>query len=184
MDRRSAISLTNDPQSVSDDPIFANRTRKEAAEVRIPPKLPTVPGLSDWKIRVATALVQASAFGDQAEVAWFRECSDPHDIEYFGDSGGDRYRGLDHKLATAISAIADQNSTFKRELDKYTRTLYKQDKLPTGRQMCYILFHQLKLNDDLGTYYGIQDLVGVEWQGDSPPPPPSREIQGSVAEGA
>ena len=35
--------------------------------------------------------------------------------------------------------------------------------------MCYVLFHQLKLNDDLGTYYGIQDLVGVEWQGDSAP---------------
>ena len=33
--------------------------------------------------------------------------------------------------------------------------------------MCYMLFHQLKLNDDLRTYYGIQDLVGVQWQGDS-----------------
>ena len=170
LDRRSAISLTTEQQSVNDDLISSNRTRKEAAEVRIPPKLPTVPGLSDWKIKVATALVQASAYGDQAEVAWFRECNDPdHDFEYFGDSWGDRYRGLDHKLATAVSAIADQHASFKRELDKYTRVLYKQDKLPTGRHMCYLLFHQLKLNDDLGTYYGIQDLVGVEWQGDAAP---------------
>ena len=163
LDRRSAISLTSEHQSAYDDQISSNRTRKDAAEVKIPPKLPTVPGLSDWKIKVATALVQASAYGDQAEVAWFRECNDAdHDLEYFGDSGGDRYRGLDHKLATAVSAIAEQNAGFKRELDKFTRSLYKQDKLPTGRQMCYLLFHQLKLNDDLGTYYGIQDLVGVE----------------------
>ena len=37
----------------------------------------------------------------------------------------------------------------------------------TMRHVCYVLFHQLKLNDDMGTCYGIQDLVVVEWQGHS-----------------
>ena len=87
------------------------------AEIRIPPKLPSVPGLSDWKIKVATALVQDSAYGDQAEVAWLRECNDPdHDFDYFGDSGAERYRGLDHKLATAISVLADQKFQFQARL--------------------------------------------------------------------
>jgi hypothetical protein len=56
--------------------LLGERIRKEAGEVNIPHKLPTVPTLAQWKVTVASALVQASAFGDRAEVAWFRECGD------------------------------------------------------------------------------------------------------------
>ena len=96
--------------------------RKEAAEIKLPSKLPTVPNLAEWKVTFAHALVQASAFGDRAEISWFKECSDASkDFEYFGHSGPERFSGLDNKLVVAITAMAAQNSTFKRELDRHTR---------------------------------------------------------------
>ena len=81
--RKSAISPSSDHPSVAEDPTSNPRARKEVGDVNKPPMLPTAPGLTDWMIKVATALVQAFAYGDQAEVAWLRECSDPnHDIDY------------------------------------------------------------------------------------------------------
>ena len=95
-----------------------------------------MPSLAQWKVTVASALVQASAFGDRAEVAWFRECGDVgKDFEYFADSGHERFRGLDDKLAVALTAFADQNPGFKRELSRKTCELFKRDLLPTGRQL-------------------------------------------------
>ena len=52
------------------------RTRKEATDMKIPNKLPTVNNLVAWNVTVAGALIAASAYGDRAEVAWLRECSD------------------------------------------------------------------------------------------------------------
>ena len=47
------------------------------------------------KLKAVTALVQATAYGDQAEVAWLRERNAPnHEFDYFGDSGDERHRGL------------------------------------------------------------------------------------------
>ena len=54
----------------------------------IPPTLPTAPQRLDRKVVVATALLQASAYGDRAEVGWLRECSDHTEgFDYFSDSG-------------------------------------------------------------------------------------------------
>jgi hypothetical protein len=128
----------------------AHTIRKEASEVKIMGKLPTVPGLPDWKIAIANALVQASAYGDRAEIAWFKECSDPEKtFEYFGNSGADRFTGLDNKLASAITPLASQNPSFKRELDRVTRQLFSKSMLPTGRQVCHLLFHSLKTDSAL-----------------------------------
>ena len=41
------------------------KIRKEASDVKIPSKLPTVTNVNEWKIAVASALLQASAYGDK-----------------------------------------------------------------------------------------------------------------------
>ena len=167
-DDRSVLAVTSDGAEVGEGLLSTHPARKEANAVKIPAKVPTAPSLADWSISLAQALVQASAYSDSAEVTWFRECNEPtYTFEGCSDSGAERFRGLDHKLGTALSTVSAQHPAFKRGLDKHARLLFKQNKIVTGRQMCYLLFHQLKLDDDLGTYYGVQDLVAVEWQGDS-----------------
>ena len=86
---------------------------------------------------IAQALVQAFAYGDSADVAWYRECNDPTfsmKISLTRDPSGSE----DLIASWALHSRPFLTSTrgFKRELD-------------------------------LGTCYGIQDLVVVEWQGDS-----------------
>ena len=57
---------------------------------------------------------------------------------------------------------------FRRELEPISRREYKKGRLLTGRHMCYILYRQRKVNEDLGTYFSVQDLIAVNWLGDSP----------------
>ena len=67
-----------------------------------------------------------------------------------------------------MQAIQDTNASFKREVLRLSRHAYGKGKLLTGRQMCYVLYRQLKVNEDLGTYFSVQDLISVDWVGDSP----------------
>ena len=70
------------------------RIRKEATDVQVPSKLPTVNSLAAWKVTVASSLIAASAYGDRAEVAWFRECSDStKGFEHFSNSVAEMFRG-------------------------------------------------------------------------------------------
>ena len=109
-DNRSALSVASDGAQVGEGLPSIHPIRKEANEIEIPAKLPTVLDLADWKISIAEAPVQASAYSDSAEVAWLRECNDPtYTLEDFGDSGPERLRGLDSKLGTALSTISDQH---------------------------------------------------------------------------
>ena len=152
---------------VKTEPV-GERIRKEAPYVKIPNQLPTVNSLAEWKVAVARSLLAASAYGDRAEVAWFRECSDPtKGFEHFSDSGAERFRGLDNKLAVAITNLAEQNQLFKRELERRTRSLFDKDSLPTGRQVCFLLYDQLKTNESMGTWFGLHDLSRVAWFGDN-----------------
>ena len=159
---RSVLPVTSDGGEAGEALPSIHPGRKMANEVKIPANLPTVPSLADLKMSIAQALVQASAYKDNADVAWFRECNDPtFTLEESSDSGNERFRGLDNKWGTALSTISKQHPSFKRELDKHAHLPFKQNKIMAGRQMCCLLFHRLNLNDDLGAYYGIQDLVVV-----------------------
>ena len=140
------------------------RIRKEATDVKVPSKLPTVKSLAAWKVTVASSLIAASAYGDRAEVAWFRECCDStKGFEHFSNSGAEMFRGFDNKLAVAITNLADQNQLFKRELERRTRSLFGKGALPTGRQVCFLLHDQLKNNASMGTWFGLHDLSRVAW---------------------
>ena len=52
--------------------------RKEKELLRLPKDLPTVNDLHHWLAMIAAALVEASACGDRAEVAWLSKVHDPH----------------------------------------------------------------------------------------------------------
>ena len=149
----SNLSCTSEAgDSIVPGAIKGERIRKEAGEINIPSKLPTVTNVNEWKIAVASALLQASAYGDKEEIEWFAMCTNPNVcFEDLGNSGGERFCGLDSKLGHAISAIASQNNAFQRALGQKTRTMFKHHKLPTGRHMCAMLYNQLKINRGLNT---------------------------------
>ena len=77
------------------------------------------------------------------------------------------FRGLVNKLTVPITNVADHNQLFKRELERRTRSLFDKDALPTGRQVCFIPYDQLKTNESMGTWFGLRDLGRVAWLGDS-----------------
>ena len=58
----------------------------------MPKELPTVSSLHHWLALTAAALVEASAYDDRAEVAWFSKGNDPTmTFESLADSGEDRF---------------------------------------------------------------------------------------------
>jgi hypothetical protein len=101
--------------------ILARPTRKEKKELKMPPKIPNVVHLRMWLANVSAALVEASAYDDQAEIAWFRAVSDGSatfdDLE---DSGDQRYINLAMMLATALNAKLDQTGDLGRVVKKKT----------------------------------------------------------------
>ena len=74
----------------------------------MPPTIPNVVHLRLWLANVSAALVEASAYDDQAEIAWLRAVSDGSatfdDLE---DSGDQQFNNLDMMLATALHAKLD-----------------------------------------------------------------------------
>ena len=78
------------------------RIRKEADKVRTP-DFPTIGELKGWRVHVAEALVEASGYGDQAEVSWFNAAFHKDaTFEMMADSGGTRFMALDQKLGAAL----------------------------------------------------------------------------------
>ena len=51
--------------------------RTEKGALSMPKELPTVSDLHHWLALAAAALVEASAYDDRAEVAWFSKVNDP-----------------------------------------------------------------------------------------------------------
>jgi hypothetical protein len=147
---------------------LARPTRKEKKELKMPPKIPNVVHLRMWLANVSVALVEASAYDDQAEIAWFRAVSDGSatfdDLE---DSGDQRFNNLDMMLATALNAKLDQSGDLARVVKKKTLDAYSKGKLLTGRQISHLLCQHLKINDDMSLVYSINDLAALRRQGDA-----------------
>ena len=82
--------------------------------------------VNEWKIAVAFARLQASAYGDKREIEWLAMCSNPEvSFDRLGKSGAEGFCGLDSKLGYATSAIASQHHGFHRALGQKTRTMFK-----------------------------------------------------------
>ena len=81
----------------------ASSSRKEKESLKILEELPTVLDLHHWLARAAQALVEATAYDDRADVAWFSKINDPKEtFESFEDSGPERFQSLDRMLSVAL----------------------------------------------------------------------------------
>ena len=70
------------------------------------PKFPTVTTVPKWENEAARGLVNAGGRIDTKEIEWFRECKSVDvTLESLADSGLDRFKSLDMKLATSMTAI-------------------------------------------------------------------------------
>ena len=65
------------------------------------PKWPHIAQLQQWIIQLGKNLVESSNKTDHAEIAWINECKDK-EFEQLADSGGERFKKLDNKLAAVI----------------------------------------------------------------------------------
>ena len=92
---RQCVSVDSESCEIVNEVLSASRYCKEAAQIQLPARLPTSGSVNEWRINVAQALLQASAYSDRAEVAWFRECSEAgRTLESFQDSGVRDFAGL------------------------------------------------------------------------------------------
>ena len=99
--------------------ILARPTRKEKKELKMPLKIPNVVQLRMWLANVSVALVEASAYDDQAEIAWLRAVSDGSaTLDDLEDSGDQRFNNLDMMLATALNTKLDQSGDLARVVKK------------------------------------------------------------------
>ena len=93
----------------------------------MPTRLPTSGNVIEWRINVSQVLLQASAYSDRAEVAWFRECSEAgRTLESFQDSGCERLCGIDSKLAQAMSGSLDQHASYTALNNRHSRSLFSE----------------------------------------------------------
>ena len=107
----------------------AKPTRKEQKELTLPTKLPNVVHLRMWLANVSAAFVEASAYDDQAEVAWFRTvCDGKTTVEELEDCGEPRYSNLDMMLAAALNTKLDHAADFSRVVKKKTLDAYAKGK--------------------------------------------------------
>ena len=122
-----------------------------------------------WLANVSAALVEASAYDDQAEITWFRSVSDGvatfDDLE---DSGEPKFNNLDMMLATALNAKLGHAADFARIVKNKTLDAYAKGKLFIGRQISHLLCQHLEINYDMSLVYSINDLAARRWQGDAP----------------
>ena len=80
----------------------------------MPKELPTVNDLHHWLALTASALVEASAYDDRADVAWVATVNDPKvTFEALADSEKDRFKNLDMMLSNLSQTKLEEwgNST-------------------------------------------------------------------------
>jgi hypothetical protein len=167
-----------DPE-VEDDAVCARITRtiryKEAEKVVIP-KFPTVTTVPSWENEAARGLVNAGGRIDMKEIDWFRECKDKDStLQSLANSGSDRFKSIDMKLATSMTAIVKDacNGSDKSVLQLHEQIIAeaadaweKNGKILMGRQLVWLMYNFLRINPDMNTVYGIQDLSVVTYNGD------------------
>ena len=70
-----------------------------------PKELPTVSDVHHWLASTAAALVEASAYNDRAEVAWFSKVNDPSTaFAALPDPERDRLKNLDMMLVNILQS--------------------------------------------------------------------------------
>ena len=101
------------PQTPPQQPPHWYKAEKES--LKLPENLPDVATLPVWLARVTTALVEASIYSDEAEVAWLARANDPSvTFDMLSDSGGARFTGLDSMLAAGLQSKIQSGELYLR----------------------------------------------------------------------
>ena len=135
----------------------------------MPKALPSVSNLHHWLALAAAALVEASAYADRADVAWFSKVNDPSmTFDSLADSEKDRVKNLDMTLANLLQSKIGASGELGRLVAAKPQSVYRTGGLITGRQIAHILCMRLRTNDQMALVYPIAELCNVVWQGDTP----------------
>ena len=116
--------------------------------------------------------MNASSRVDQREVQWFIVCKHPDStLASLADSGKERFKGLDIKLATAVRAIVEHNKAIlnlKQISQRHTASAWaKNQSLLTGRQLVWLMLRYLRTNPSMQQVYTATDLDKVRWKSDN-----------------
>jgi hypothetical protein len=112
-----------------------------------------------WLVNVSVALVEASAYDDQAEITSLRAANDGISTFEFCKCSGDAWlANLDMVLAIAVNAKLYQGD-FAQVVKKKTLDAFAAGKLLIGRQLVHLLCHHLKINADMSLVYSVAELA-------------------------
>ena len=105
------------PNQAKAKPANQNLASREADKVVVPP-WPKSHDLDGWKSQLMANILSACADSDQeAWISWIRESFKLNpDITKMSDSGGNRYRTIDVKLANALNAMIASSGDSGKEV--------------------------------------------------------------------
>ena len=99
----------------------------------MPKELPTVSDVHHWLALTAAALVEASAYDDRAEVAWFSKVDDPRiPFEALADSERDRFKNLEVMLANLLQSKIGKVGELGRLVATKSQSMYRMGNRITG----------------------------------------------------
>ena len=141
---------------------------KEADLLKIPSEFPTAASLSSWKVQVGKNLVAASGRWDEEEMGWFMETERAYStFESLADSGEERFKSLDLKLAAALGPVVRKASnSFTLGIDLKEKIAAQKNRVLKGRQIVWLMYKHFQTNPNMGIVYSITDLSNLDWMGD------------------
>ena len=168
--RRAGRGRSSSPMATATatDTNVRERRYKEADTIKVP-KFPTVASLDNWKIQVGKNLVAASGRWDLQEVEWFMAINRPESTyESLADSGADRFKILDLKLAAAMGpVIREGGHVLSLAVNIKEKIAAQNNSVVKGRQLVWLLYNHFQTNPSMGFVYSITDLTNLEWMGDA-----------------
>ena len=143
--------------------------RREADTIKNIPSLPTITQLTNWFHGLIAAVLQASAFTDQAEIKWLMECK-KKTYEELDDSKEDRFSSLSAKLAAALTKlIRDAGSKGQTLADTLfvnnENSMQNHGRLVSGRQIVWMIWDHNRTAREMDVVYDITHLTNLQWFG-------------------
>ena len=122
-------------------------------------KFPTPATFACWKIRFKTEVCTCSQFPTEA-MQWIKEVELVDSVDDLRSSSSTRgismpnFEVLDARITSALNKII-HNSHFKRKMSLEEQKAQKEDRLPRGRQIAYLIYEYFQVtgaNDSVENY--------------------------------
>ena len=137
------------------------RSKREADSIKLDSVPAAAPEFPDWKIRLRSAVHEASNRDDEEAFRWACEIEAPEaTLESMGDPG--RFGTLDTKLSAALDRAAKHSEAapeLKLKMEELARMSPPQ--ALKGRQKAWMIYQSFKVDEQRGFMYGYEDLQAV-----------------------